>query len=144
MDRKSAGTIAGIDVLRAQVELQSEQQRLYYYEGEFEKQKLDLGRAIGLPAGQAINWKPCRHTRRSQVIDAGIGDRSCLSGRADYRAAESRVKAAELSKSAAQAGRLPTADLSGNYGVIGPSLTEMHGSLRCFRGVDIPVFKDAG
>ena len=38
------------------------------------------------------------------------------SQRADYRAAESRVRAAELAKGAAQAGRLPTADLNANYG----------------------------
>jgi outer membrane protein TolC len=142
VDRRSAGTIAGIDVLRAQVQLQSEQQRLYFYEGEFEKQKLDLARAIGLPPGQVIQLEempPYTPLSGDATLESSLD--LAYRQRADYRAAESRVKAAELSKSAAQAGRLPTADLSGNYGVIGPSLTEMHGSFGVFAGVDIPVFQ---
>ncbi len=38
---KAAGVIPGIDVLRAQVELQAQQQRLIFYQNEFEKQKLN-------------------------------------------------------------------------------------------------------
>jgi outer membrane protein TolC len=142
VDRKSAGTIAGIDVLRAQVELQSEQQRLYYYEGEFDKQKLDLARAIGLPPGQAIELEampPYAPLADGVTLESALD--SAYRQRADYRAAESLVRAAELAKGAAQAGRLPTADLNGNYGVIGPSLTQMHGSFTVIGGVDIPLFQ---
>jgi outer membrane protein TolC len=142
VDRKSAGTIAGIDVLRAQVELQSEQQRLYYYEGEYEKQKLDLARAIGLPPGQPIELEPMPSY---EPLPGSITLESALDlayrQRADYRAAESRLKAAELAKGAAQAGRYPTADLSANYGVIGPGLTQMHGTFTVLGGVDIPLFQ---
>ena len=51
VDMKAAGTAPGIDVLRAQVELQAQQQRLIFFQNEFEKQKLSLARAIGLPLG---------------------------------------------------------------------------------------------
>jgi outer membrane protein TolC len=54
LDLKRAGMIAGIDLLRAQVELQVQQQRLLAVQNDFEKQKLTLGRAIGLPAGQQL------------------------------------------------------------------------------------------
>jgi outer membrane protein TolC len=142
VDRKSAGTVAGIDVLRAQVELQSEQQRLYYYEGEFDKQKLDLARAIGLPPGQSIELEampPYVPLPSAVTLESSLD--LAFKQRADYRAAESRVRAAELAKGAAQAGRLPTADLNANYGVIGPSLTQMHGSFTVVGGVDIPLFQ---
>ena len=43
----SAGVIAGIEVLRAQVQMQAQQQRVIFYENEFAKQKLALERAIG-------------------------------------------------------------------------------------------------
>ena len=92
LDRKSAGTIAGIDVLRAQVELQSEQQRLYYYEGEFDKQKLDLARAIGLAPGQAIElqampaYEPLPDGTNLQSA------RSCL--QAESRLPRSRIESA--------------------------------------------------
>src|SRR5205814_771790 len=46
-DLKNAGVVPGIDVLRAQVELQSEQQRLIQARNEFSRQKLNLARAIG-------------------------------------------------------------------------------------------------
>src|SRR6188472_240721 len=53
-DMKSSGVVAGIDVLRAQVELQTQRQRLIAAQNDFEKLKLQLARAIGLPVGQAF------------------------------------------------------------------------------------------
>src|SRR6266850_1120211 len=49
---KSSGVIAGIDVLRAQVQLQAQQQRVVFVANELAKQRLNLARAIGLPLGQ--------------------------------------------------------------------------------------------
>lgn len=51
-DMKSAGVVAGIDVLRAQVEMQAERQRVVFAQNEFAKSLLTLGRVIGLPAAQ--------------------------------------------------------------------------------------------
>ena len=53
-DLKSSGLVAGIDVLRAQVQLQAQRQRVIVAENEFEKTKLQLARAIGLPVGQPL------------------------------------------------------------------------------------------
>ena len=50
--RHDAGTAIGIDVLRAQVELKQRQQQLVSVTNQFEKDKLTLGRVIGLPPGQ--------------------------------------------------------------------------------------------
>ena len=55
VDQQTAGTAAGIDVLRSQVELKQQQQRLLAQTNQFEKDKLALGRVIGLPAGQEFN-----------------------------------------------------------------------------------------
>lgn len=52
VDQKKAGVIAGIDELRAKVELQTQQQRLIAQENQFAKDKLTLARIIGLPTGQ--------------------------------------------------------------------------------------------
>jgi outer membrane protein TolC len=51
VDFKENGTVPAIDVLRAQVEFQAQQQRLIYFRNEFEKQKLSLARATGVPDG---------------------------------------------------------------------------------------------
>ncbi len=44
--------MAGIDVVRAEVRLSTERQRATASENEFQKAKLQLARAIGLPPGQ--------------------------------------------------------------------------------------------
>src|ERR1019366_4220557 len=54
-DQKNAGTVAGIDVLRAQLELRTEQQRLVAQNSQIGKDKLVLARAVGLPTGQRFN-----------------------------------------------------------------------------------------
>src|SRR5438270_2474779 len=48
-DMKKAGVVAGIDVLRSQVELQAQQQRLLAVQNEYEKEKMALARTIGFP-----------------------------------------------------------------------------------------------
>ena len=54
VDQNKAGVIAGIDVLRARVELQTQQQRLIAAENQLAIDKLVLARIIGLPKGQAF------------------------------------------------------------------------------------------
>src|SRR5262245_7967066 len=51
---KDSGAVAGIDVLRAQVQLQAQQQRVLAAENDLAKQKLNLARAIGLPQAQTF------------------------------------------------------------------------------------------
>jgi outer membrane protein TolC len=52
---KNAGIVAGIDVLRAQVELQAEQQRLLVAQNDYDKQLLSLARVIACPWGRTSN-----------------------------------------------------------------------------------------
>jgi outer membrane protein TolC len=142
VDRKNAGTVAGIDVLRAQVQAQSQQQRLIAYEGDFEKQKITLARMIGLPLAQQF-----RLTDRiePQALPGEFTLQSVLQQaykqRADYLAAESRVRAAELSKSAAAAARYPSIELDANYGTNGLSPTSLHGSFAVVGAVNIPIYQ---
>jgi outer membrane protein TolC len=53
-DQHTAGVVAAIDVLRARVELQAEQQRLIAAENQLAIDQLNLARLIGLPTGQAF------------------------------------------------------------------------------------------
>jgi outer membrane protein TolC len=142
MDRHDAGTVPRIDVLRAQVQVDQEQNRLIEYEGDFEKRKIDLARAIGLSAGQQIRLTD---TMPEAALPADITLEDTLGQayeqRADYNAAQAAVRAAEFSRSAAEAGRLPTADVKANYGVMGPQFNNMHGTFGIAAGITIPVFQ---
>ena len=53
-DLKASGLVAGIDVLGANVEVQTLRQRRVAAENDAAKAKLRLARAIGLPPGQAV------------------------------------------------------------------------------------------
>src|SRR5207253_764089 len=52
MDLKTSGLVPAIDVVRAQVQLQTQQQRLVAAQNDRAKQKLMIARAIGLPQTQ--------------------------------------------------------------------------------------------
>ncbi|MGE5648523.1 MAG: TolC family protein [Acidobacteriota bacterium] len=140
-DQKKAGVVPGIDVLRAQVELQAQQQRLIFYQNEFEKQKLALARAIGLPLAQQftladkVGYTPPPAFGLDQALEQAYKDR------ADYRSASALVAAAEHSKSAAEAGRLPSLQFDGNYGAIGPRPWDSHGTFTAALGLNIPIFR---
>ncbi len=58
VDLKRSGVIAGIDVLRSEVQLNTQTQRTTIATNEFEKAKLQLARIIGLPLGQKFNLDP--------------------------------------------------------------------------------------
>jgi outer membrane protein TolC len=54
-DLKSAGMAAGIDVLRTQVQQQTERQRLVAAQNDAARARLQLARAVGLPPGQDVS-----------------------------------------------------------------------------------------
>jgi outer membrane protein TolC len=87
-DQQQAGTAAGIDVLRSQVELKQQQQRLLAERNQFDKDKLALGRVIGLPNGQEFNlsetapFAPLTAMTQEQALLAALAQRP------DYQSGE--------------------------------------------------------
>src|SRR5579863_838083 len=81
-DQERSGTAAGIDVLRSQVELKQQQQRLLAQRNQFDKDKLALGRVIGLPNGQEFNlsetapYTPLTAITQEQALVAALAQRS--------------------------------------------------------------------
>jgi outer membrane protein TolC len=142
-DMKAAGVVAGIDVLRAQVQVQNGRQRTIRAENDFEKVKLQLARAIGLPPGQPftltdrIPYAPLAEV----TLEAAL--KTAFESRADYLAARERVAAAESAQRAASAEHLPTLRLDADYGAIGQTPSDAHSTFRVAAMVRVPIF-DAG
>ncbi|MGO9095765.1 MAG: TolC family protein [Bryobacteraceae bacterium] len=140
-DMKKAGVVPAIDVLRAQVEMQSQQQRLIYYRNEFEKQKLELARAIGLALGQQFELAG----RLSYSAPPSLGFEQALEDayrtRSDYRGAQALLSAAESARRAARAQRYPTVSVEADYGDIGPGPQQSHGTYTAGASLNIPVFQ---
>jgi outer membrane protein TolC len=142
-DMKQSGVVAGIDVVRAQVQLQNHRQRSIIAENEFEKVKLQLARAIGLPTGQAFTLTD--HISYAPLTDVSLESalKTAFENRADFLAARERLAAAEAARRAAADERLPTVHLDADYGTIGESPSDSHPTFRVAATLRIPIF-DAG
>jgi outer membrane protein TolC len=140
VDQQNAGTAAGIDVLRSQVELKQQQQRLLAQRNQFDKDKLALGRVIGLPAGQdfilaeTAPFSPLTSLTQDQALTMALAQRP------DYQSYQARVRAAEDSVKAARAERYPTAGVTADYGDVGYSLNNSHGTFSVVASAKVNVF----
>jgi outer membrane protein TolC len=140
-DLKTSGIVAGIDVVRAQVQVQNQRQRRIQADNEFAKAKLRLARAIGLPSGQAftlvdkIPYAPLEATSFEKVLAEAYAQR------ADYLAARALLDAAEASKRAANAELLPTLRFDADYGTIGQETTNAHPTYAIAATVRVPLFE---
>jgi outer membrane protein TolC len=140
IDQQKAGLSPGIDTLRSQVELQTRQQQLIAARNDLAKQKLSLGRVIGLPGGQefVLTEKTPYEALTPQPLEVYL--QRAYASRSDYQAALSQVRAAELLHRAAAAGRYPTLDLDANYGDIGVNPASSNGTWQVNGSLNIPIF----
>lgn len=138
-----AGTAPLLDVLRARVDYQSEQQSLIASGNQYEKDKIALARAIGLPLEQKFELTDKTPFAVLDNLDAGAAVARALATRQDLKALEEQVKAAEAAKSAAKSERYPTVAFSGDYGDIGPTLGQSHGTFDVTGTASVPVFEEA-
>lgn len=139
--RKQAGTNARIDVTRSLVELQTQQQRLSSLQADLRKQKVAFARLIGLPLDRELILSDPLASTATAVPQAADQVQLAFTRRSDLRSAEAQVHAAEMALSAAHAERLPSASLSGDYGVIGPNPATMHGVFSATASVSVPIWE---
>ena len=98
IDLKQGGLIAGIDVLRAEVQLSTQTQRTTIAVNEFEKAKLTLARVIGLPLGQRFELDPALPELPVPDLSIETAVGIAYKTRPDYQAALERVSAAESTR----------------------------------------------
>jgi outer membrane protein TolC len=140
-DREAAGLSPDIDTLRARVELQVRRQNLIVVNDNLAKQRITLLRVLGLPIHQQIRLATRIPYKPLPPIDRAALLTQALSARPDYLAAEQQVKAAELRLKAAQAERLPSLGLSGDYGALGTRPNDTIATWTVGAGVKIPIFE---
>ncbi len=138
-----AGTTTGIDVVRAEVQLQARRQRLIAAEHHVAKQQIQLARAIGLRAAQPIRLTDAALTlpKPAGTLDDAL--RAAASARADYRAAVARLQAAEAAAQAAKTAQLPTVGVRADVGALGSSAGDARRTYTLAGTVRVPLF-DAG
>lgn len=140
-DLKKAGVSAGIDVLRAQVQMQGQQQRVLAAQNQYEQQKMRLARTIGLPVSQPfeltdkVPYAPLPQLNLEEALA-----RAYLR-RPEYLAGQSRVRAAELAVKAARGEALPTVQVNGQVGRVGPAPGSSETTYSLSAGIHVPVFQ---
>lgn len=140
-DMRKAGVVAAIDVIRSQVEMQVQQQRLLVAQNDFEKQKLTLARTIGLPTGQQFTLSDKMPFAPAPPITLEQALARAYKSRGDYRGALAQERAAELARKAAVSERLPSLDLNGDYGALGNQPGNAHGTFTATAALNFPIFQ---
>lgn len=138
---RNSGVIAGIDVLRSQVEMQAVQQRLLVAQNDLAKHKLSLGRVIGLSGGQEFTLADKVPFAAPVPITFEDALKRAYEKRSDYQQAQAQLRSAELAKRSAQSERLPSLGFNADYGVIGRTPGNSHGTFTTAAALKIPVFE---
>ena len=147
VDSHDAGVSPRLDVLRAQVDYQSEQQNLISSQNQLAKDKIALARAIGLPLDQQFALTDTAPYQNLDNLDPNLDFEQALKTRKDLAASAEQVKEAESARKAAYDDRLPTAQISGNFGDIGETVNHSHGTYTATGTISVPVLqivKDRG
>jgi len=138
-----AGVSPRLDVLRAQVDYQNEQQSLISTTNQLAKDKLALARAIGLPLDQAFRLTDTEPYAALDNLDPAAAFAQALKNRKDLAAASEQVAAAHAQQTAARADQLPTVQFSGDFGDIGQTANHSHGSYSATGSVSAPILQIA-
>ena len=137
-----AGTAPLLDELRARVDYQTQQQTLIAARNSYEKDKIALARAIGLPLEQQFELTDPVPFAPFDHLDADKAVAQALATRADLKALEQQVAAADAARKAATDERLPTISFSGDYGDIGINPNRSHGTGDAVGALDVPLFEE--
>ncbi len=144
---KEAGTGINLDVLRAQVELQNEQQQLVLAINAEAKDKIQLNREMGQPAGQelelvdAVPYSDFDADSGDDAIKAALA--VAYERRKDLRGLEAQLVVADDTRKALRYERLPILGVNGFYGVLGETTGLYHGVFTAEGELSIPVFQEA-
>jgi outer membrane protein TolC len=140
---RDAGVGINLDVLRAQVQLQTEQQVLVAAQNAVDKDKVMLNRAMGAPAGQQLELVDSVPFAALDGLSVGEAMQVAEDKRKDLRGLEAQLDVAGATEKAVAFQRLPTLGIGGFYGVLGETTGLYHGVFAAEGQLQIPVFQEA-
>jgi outer membrane protein TolC len=141
-DSHDAGVGTHLDVLRARVQLQSQQQAVINTENTFAKDKIALNRMIGLPADQEITLTDTAPYAEYAELPLDDAMKLAFVRRKDLLSLQAQVDVATKTRKAVRAERLPTLAFDGYYGVLGETTGLYHGVFSATGKLSVPVFEE--
>ncbi|HWA94586.1 MAG TPA: TolC family protein [Terracidiphilus sp.] len=138
-----AGTVAGLDELRARVELQAQQQARIAAENEREKTLILLKREIGIAPGQKIQLTD--PTPYSDLAEQAPEEVLAIAykNRQDYQNLINQVEELKAVHTAYRAQRLPTLKFHGYWGTDTVNGAGTHGTFAAVGTLSFPIFREA-
>jgi len=137
-----AGVGTNLDMLRARVQLQTQQQTLINYENTFAKDKIALNRLIGLPADQEITLTDTAPYAEYAELPLEDAMHLAFQRRKDLLSLQVQLEVASQARKAVRAERLPSLSFDGYYGVLGEIGGLYHGVFAATGKVSVPVFEE--
>ncbi len=141
--RKDAGTGTNLDLIRARVERQTRQQELVADTAQFEKDKIQLNRLMGIAADQPLELVDAVPYHELEALPLDQAKQVAYKRRKDLLSLQAQLRAAELQRRAIRYERLPVVTVSGFYGVLGETRGLYHGVFNAQGGVNFPIFQEA-
>ena len=138
-----AGTVAGIDELRAQVELQAQQQALIAAQNAVEKDEILLKREIGVDPGQKIAltdaapYSELALETPAEVLATAYKDRQ------DYQNLQNQAVEYKAIHAAYRSQRWPSLKFEGYYQTSTVNGVGTHGNLLAMGTLSVPIFREA-
>jgi outer membrane protein TolC len=137
-----AGVGTNLDVLRARVQLQTQQQAVINSENAFAKDKIQLNRIIGLPADQEITLTDTAPYAEFAELPLADAMQLAFQRRKDLLNLQAQLEVATQARKAVKAERFPTVAFDGSYGVLGEIGGLYHGVFNATGKVSVPVFQE--
>ncbi len=141
-DSHDAGVGTNLDMLRARVQLQTQQQAVISAENAFAKDKIALNRLIGLPADQEITLTDTAPYAQFAELPLPDAMKLAFERRKDLLNLEAQLAVATQAHKAVKSERLPTLAFDGYYGVLGEVGGLFHGVFAATGKVSVPVFEE--
>jgi outer membrane protein TolC len=138
---KEQGISAQIDVNRSKVQQLVQEQRLSTLENDLSRQKINLARLTGLPPNDKYDITDDVPYSPAPPLSVDDAVKQSIEARADLKAAETQVRAAERAKTAAWDERLPTIAISGDYGTLGPRFNEARSTFTFAASLKVPIWQ---
>lgn len=138
-----AGTVANLEVLRAQVELQARQQAVIAAENNLDKVLILLKREIGVAPGQKIELTDQAPYSELAAQTPAEVRAIAYKNRQDYQNLQNQVVEYKAVRSAYRSQRLPSLSFKGYYGVSTVNDAGTHGNFAVFGSLSVPIFREA-
>jgi outer membrane protein TolC len=141
LQKRGVGIVAQVDVDRSEVEALAQQQRVTSLENDLAKQKISLARMTGLPPTDEYDLTDEVPFLAAPALSLEDALKQAFDRRADLKAAESQIRAAEHTLAAARDERLPSLSVSGDYGDIGTNPSQSHGTFTAAATLHFPIWQ---